>query len=86
MAVLHHIEDIRSYLETFTSVTNGVAILDRSYAEFEILKPIYAAISLVGIHISRPFHKLLMHTVYSTLLEAFPKLHQELQCTEPPVC
>ena len=60
LTILYHVNDIKSYLETFTTVTNSVAILDRAFLEFEILKPIFAAISLVGYYITRPFHKLLM--------------------------
>ena len=46
----------------------------------KILKPIFAK-SLLGIHILRPFHKLMMVSSmnYGTLLEAYPKLHDELQ-------
>ena len=70
LTILFHIDDIKSYLETFTTVTNGVAILDRGSLEVEILKPIFAAISVIGFHITRPFHCLLMDkdTCYSTLL------------------
>ena len=45
----------------------------------EVLKPIYAAIALLGTHILKPYHHLLMKpdTNYSTLLKAFPQLHNE---------
>ena len=33
LAILYHIEDIASYLETFTTITNGIAILDRGFME-----------------------------------------------------
>ncbi len=80
ISVLHHIDDINMYLQTFTSITNGVAILDSGFLDIEILKPIFAAIVLIGIHVSRPYHMLLTDkdTVYSTLLDSFPKLYQEL--------
>ena len=85
LSVLHHIEDIDLYLQTFTSITNGVAILDRGFLDIEILKPIFSAIVLIGIHVSRPYHVLLTdkETVYSTLLDSYPKLHQELISTSP---
>ena len=46
-----------------------------------ILKPIFCAIALVGIHITKPFQALLIDvdTNYSTLAIAFPKLYDELK-------
>ena len=51
----------------------------------EVLKPIYTAISMLGIHILKPFHELLIHpeTNYTTLLKSFPKLYSELTSIEP---
>ena len=51
----------------------------------EVLKIIYMAISMLGIHIFKPFHELLIHpeTIYATLLKSFPKLCNELTSTEP---
>ena len=42
----------------------------------ELLKPIFVATSLVGIHVSSPFAYILMDpdTTYSTLESAFPTL------------
>ena len=84
-AVLHHIEDISKYLIKYPNVTNGIAILDRSFVEMEILKPILATISLLGIHITHPFHALLTDSEtskYSTLMVAFKTLYENL--TEIP--
>ena len=51
----------------------------------EVLKLIYMAIPMLGIHIFKPFHELLIHseTIYTTLLKSFPKLCNELTSTEP---
>ena len=80
LAVLHHMEDTPDYLQKYPSVTNGIAILDRSFVEMEVLKPILATISLLGIHIMRPFQSLLMDptTNYSTLLTSFQTLYDNL--------
>ena len=51
---LCHIDDIAQYLEQYT-VINGISILDRSLTEIEVVNLIYAAITLVGIHILKPF-------------------------------
>ena len=51
---LCHIDDIAQYLEQYT-VINGISILDRGLTEIEVLNLIYAAITLVGIHILKPF-------------------------------
>ena len=80
LACLHHLEDISSYLEAFPTINNGIAILDRSFVDMEILKPILATISLLGVHITRPFQALLLHkdTNYSSLLKAFKELYENL--------
>ena len=49
MTLLYHLEDIASYLEKFSNIVNGITVLDRSFVEMEILKPIFAAIGLLGI-------------------------------------
>ena len=51
----------------------------------EILKPIFAATSLIGIHNTGPFLLLLISnkTTYSTLISAFLKLHNELTNLTP---
>ena len=50
----------------------------------ELLKPIYGAIALLGLHITRPFHTLLNDpsTTYSTLMFSFKRLYKDL--TEIP--
>ena len=80
LALLYHFDDISSYLDKFSSISNGITVLDRSFLEMGILKPIFAAISLLGIHITRPFHALIINkeTNYSTLLKAFPLLYKNL--------
>ena len=76
----YHIDDIASYLDTYRNIVNGITILDRSFVEMPILKPIFCAVSLIGIHVSKPFQALLIDvdTKYTTLMVAFPKLYQEL--------
>ena len=80
LRTLHHIDDIDKYLEQYMNIINGISILDRSFVVMEVLKPIYAAIALLGIHILKPYHSLLMNpeTNYSTLLNVFPQLYEEL--------
>ena len=79
-ALLYHFDDIASYLDKFTSIKNSITVLDRSFLDMDILKPIFAAISLIGLHITRPFHTLIIctETNYSTLLKAFPLLYKDL--------
>ena len=75
-----HIDDIHSYLVALTTITNGVAILDHEFMELEVLKSIFTVIVLIRFHLTRLFHTSLVDdtTVYSTLFEAFPTLHQEM--------
>ena len=80
-AVLHHMEDISQYLLKYPNITNGIAILDRNFVDMEILKPILATITLLGIHITRPFQYLLTDpetSKYSILIVAFKKLYENL--------
>ena len=60
-------------------------ILDRSFVEMEVLKPIYRAISMLSIHILKPFHELLIQPEknFTTLLKSFPKFYSELISIEP---
>ena len=80
LSILYHFDDIASYLDKFTSINNGITVLDRSFLDMDILKPIFTAISLLGLHITRPFHTLVIckETNYSTLLKAFPLLYEDL--------
>ena len=59
---------------------NDIAILDRSFLDMELLKPIFSATALVGIHIGRPFLSLLLDndTNYDTLCKAFITLYNDL--------
>jgi len=80
LTLLYHLDDIAAYLEKYQSVINGISILDRTFVDMDILKPIFNAIALIGIHVSRPFHNMIMdlETNYSTLRVAYPKLYEEL--------
>ena len=80
LTVLYHLDDIDAYLEKYQSVINGISILDRTFVDMDILKPIFNAIALIGIHVSRPFQSLIMttDTTYSKLRSVYPKLYEEL--------
>ena len=80
-SLVYYFEDITSYLETYQSVINGITILDRSFTDMPLLKVIFAATSLIGIHLSGPFYALIKSTAtnYSTLLEVFPQIHSQLK-------
>ena len=68
----------------FRNIVNGISILDRSFVEILILKPIFCAVALVGIHITKPFQALIIDpdTDYSTLAIAFPKFCEELKTVD----
>ena len=85
LSLVHHIDDIARYLEKFDNIINGITILDRSFVDMEILKPIFASIALLGVHITRPFHTLLMDadTNYTTLLQSFSTLYNDLTTISP---
>ena len=84
--VIHHFDDISEYLMKFDNITNSMAIIDRSFIDLgDVLKSIFCATAFLGYHITQPFHRLLVDvdTTYDTLLTAFPKLHEELETTNP---
>lgn len=61
LVFLHHFDDIAEYLMKFDSITNNMAILDRSFIDLgDVLKPIFCATAILGHHITRPFHRLLI--------------------------
>ena len=80
LTLLYHLDDIAKYLDKFSHIVNGITIIDRSFVEMEILKPIFAAISLLGIHFTRPFHSLLLDkdTNYTILTESYKLLYDNL--------
>ena len=84
MTALYHI-DTAAYLEEYEHIINRITIMDLSFVEMVVLKPIYMVISMLGIHILKLFHQLLIHpeTNYTILLKSFPKLYSELTSTEP---
>ena len=83
LSLLYHFDDIVKYLDKYKNIVNGLTVLDRSFAEMEILKPILATISLLGVHITRPFQTLIMDpsTNYSMLIKTFEELYLNLNNT-----
>ena len=80
---MYHIDDIKLYLDTFQNILNGIAILDRNFLDMELLKPIFCATVLVGIHFTCPFLSLLLDTEcnYETPMRAFPMFYHDPQET-----
>ena len=37
LALLYHFDDVASYLDKFTSISNGITVLDRSFLDMDIL-------------------------------------------------
>ena len=56
LQVLHNLDDIKFYLDTYQNILNGVAILDKTFLDTELLKPILCATTLIGIHFISPYH------------------------------
>ena len=81
--ILYHVDDIKLYLDTFQNILNGIAILDRTFLDMGLLKPIFCARALVEMHFTRPFLSLLLDTEcnYETLMRAFPMFYHDLQET-----
>ena len=53
-SLAHYVDAIKFYLEKFSSVVNGLSIIDRSFLDMEVLNPFLCATSLIGIDITGP--------------------------------
>ena len=82
--ILHHLDDIKLYLDTYNNVLNGIAIIDRGFLDMEVLKPFFCAAALIGIHYTRPYLALLLNTdtKYDTLIETFPIIYEDFMSTD----
>ena len=78
--ILYHLDDISRFLDIHKGIVNGLAVLDRTFIDMEVLKSLFCASSLIGIHFANPFLVLLLRkkTTYETLLESYPKLYEDL--------
>ena len=78
--ILYYLDDIKLYLDKYSNILNSVAILDRSFLDMEVLKPIFCSTTLIGIQLTRPYLALLLDTTttYETLLTAFPTVYDNL--------
>ena len=77
--LLHHL-DIKLYLDTYQNILNGVAILDRTFLDMELLKPLFCATALIEIQFTSPLLSLILdtRTMYETLITTFPIIYQDL--------
>ena len=50
LSLMYHLDDTADYLNANSTIINDIAILDRSFIEMELLKPIYGAIAWVAHH------------------------------------
>ena len=73
-------QDINSFLDKFTNVTNTLACIVRSFGNLEYVRVLAAVGVIVGTHIIEPFLSLTSSSVtdYSKLMEAFPQLYRDL--------
>ena len=69
-AILHHLDDIKNYLEQNQHILNAISIIDRVFLDMEILKPIFCATALMEMHITSPLMVILLdtNTKYSTIM------------------
>ena len=78
--ILHHLDDIKLYLDTYSNILHDIAIIDRSFLDMEILKPIFCSAALIGIHYTRPYLSLLLdtETTYDTFkIAMFPCVYND---------
>ena len=84
-AILHHLDDIKNYLEQNQHVLNAISIIDRGFLDMEILKPIFCATALMGMHITSPIMAILLdtNTKYSRIMYVFQKLYKHMITLQP---
>ena len=82
--LLHHLDDIKLYLDTYQNILNGVAILDRTFLDMELLKPLFCATALIEIQFTSPLLSLILdtRTTNETLITTFPIIYQDLSNTD----
>lgn len=79
LKLLYYLDGIKSYLEKYCSIVKGINILDRSFPDMAILKPIFFGPALSGINIMGLFNtKSRNYLTHETLLQAFCALYKEL--------
>ena len=47
LSLLYHLDDISEYLTKLSNVSNGITVLDRTFVEIGLLRPIFAAVYLL---------------------------------------
>ena len=47
LTVLYHLDDIKQFLDKFGNVMNDIAIMDRSFLDMELFKPVFSATALI---------------------------------------
>ena len=61
LVALYHFENIGWYLMKLETITNYIAILDRSFIDLrDLLKPIFCVTAILGYDITQPIHRLLI--------------------------
>ena len=80
LSLIYHLDDIKSYLDEFRNIINGVSILNRAFLDMEILKPILCAAALMGVHITKPLMNIIQdkETTHSQLSKVFKDLYTDL--------
>ena len=51
LTVLYQVDEIRQFLAKFENMMNDITILEHSFLDMELFKPVICATALIGIHI-----------------------------------
>ena len=70
LPLMYHLDDMADYPSETSNIINGITIIDNNFIE---MKPINDTTELLGLHIPRPFHALVIDpsTMYSILIASF---------------
>ena len=68
----------------FGCVVNELSIIDHSFLDNEVLKAVFCATILIGIHITGPYQQsfINMDTSHDMFFQGFPTLYQEVKHME----
>ena len=83
--LIHHRDDIVSFLDKYEHVTNSLACIVRSFADNDVLFVMAAATAIIGVHLVEPYLSLTYHETvsYEKLIPAMQQLYDDLRQADP---
>ena len=83
--LVHHHDDISTFLDKYGNVTNSLACIVRAFIDLGCLNTMALATAIIGQHLVEPYLSLTYHetTNYEKLIPAMQTLYHDLTSTDP---